>query len=120
MTLADCIAVLNEKRANELKLYVRAAESYANNNMKNPKIKPYNMTVDQIASIHIYTQEPIGIIPLYKSMNAVLRAEKRTAIKEYYPYIKLLLSALHLLPTSVEPLTVFRGCEFDQLTYEIF
>lgn len=54
----------------------------------------YAMTVDEVAAIHIYTQET----QLYQTLNATLAAQNHVAVKPFLPYIKLLLTALYKLP----------------------
>ena len=44
---------------------------------------------------------------LYEDLNKLLRDEDRQKLRPYFPYLKLLLSALDLLP-DVEA-TVYRG-----------
>jgi len=52
------------------------------------------LTVDERAAINAYTQES----PLYLSLNNALRARNRTKVVPFYPYLKLLLTALGKLP----------------------
>jgi hypothetical protein len=65
---------------------------------------PHSLTRDDIAAIHLYTQEN----PIYGAMNAALRAEDRHAVKLYWGYIKLLQSALFKLPKDITG-TLLRG-----------
>jgi hypothetical protein len=62
---------------------------------------------DEIAAIHIYTQET----PLYSRLNQLLRARDRAQLKPWLPYLKLLLTAVHRL-TPVSD-TLFRGVRLD-------
>ena len=61
------------------------------------------MSVDQAASIHLYTQES----EVYKEMNLRLRERDRVLLKPFFPYLKLLLSGLYKLPLINDPL--YRG-----------
>ena len=52
-----------------------------------------NLTEDEIASIVLYTQET-----LYRKLNLTLYERDRNKVKPYFPYIKLLNTALEKLP----------------------
>ena len=65
------------------------------------------LSTDQIASIHLYTQES----PFYGLINSKLRAADRKALVPLFPLLKLLLSALDLLPRHGK--TVYRGVASD-------
>ena len=52
------------------------------------------VTLDDVAAIHLYTQEN----PIYGTLNAALRSENRDTVKPYWGYIKLLQTALFKLP----------------------
>jgi hypothetical protein len=64
------------------------------------------LTVDEAAAIHLYTTNY-----LYKPLNASLRALTREKVKEYFAYLRLLLTALDKLPKSKKPL--YRGVALD-------
>lgn len=65
------------------------------------------LTKDEAASINIYTQES----PVYKVLNKLLLEEDRDSLKQWFPYLKLLLTALHKLPSC--PGTYFRSVPAD-------
>jgi len=69
-----------------------------------------DLSDEEVAAIHLYTQET----PLYAILNARLRAEEREGLKPFLPYVKLLLSALYKLP-PVSAL-VYRGVKKDLST----
>ena len=66
------------------------------------------LTLDQIAAIHLYTQQS----PIYSVLNAQLRNRDRNALKPVFPYLKLFLTALYSLP-PVSSVTVYRGIKKD-------
>ena len=66
------------------------------------------LTLDQIAAIHLYTQQS----PIYSVLNAQLRNRDRNALKPAFPYLKLFLTALYSLP-RVSSVTVYRGIKKD-------
>ncbi len=59
---------------------------------------------DEIAALHLYTQES----PLYPILNARLRDRNRERIRPLIPLVKLLLTALYKLP-AISGTTVYRG-----------
>ena len=61
------------------------------------------MSLDQAASIHLYTQES----EIYKELNLRLRERDRNLLKPFFPYLKLFLSGLYKLPLINDPL--YRG-----------
>ena len=68
---------------------------------------PHNLSQDEIAAIHLYTQET----PLYRVLNDRLRSEKRELLVPFFPYLKLLLRAMYKLP--VIKCSVYRGVTKD-------
>ena len=65
------------------------------------------MSVNEAASIHLYTQES----EIYKELNLRLRGRNRAELKPFFPYLKLLLSGLYKLPLINVPL--YRGVKQD-------
>ena len=61
------------------------------------------MTEQEIAAVHFYTQEG----PFYPALNAALRDADRAALKPFFPYLKLVITALHKLPRVRD--SVYRG-----------
>lgn len=66
----------------------------------------HGLSKDQSAAIYIYTME-WGESTLYRVLNKALRSENRKALKIWFPYLKLLDTALDKLPTVKE--AVWRG-----------
>ncbi|CAF4624078.1 unnamed protein product [Rotaria sp. Silwood2] len=67
-----------------------------------------NLSVDQSAAIILYTMEMDNEKEcVYHALNSTLRNEDRKTLKPWFLYLRLLLSALALLPTL--PVHVFRG-----------
>jgi len=60
------------------------------------------LTVDEAGSIHMYTGDS-----LYRKLNEVLRNPDRKAVKDYFAYLRLFLTALKRLAAGKVPL--FRG-----------
>lgn len=63
------------------------------------------LDIEEMAAIHLYTQNCI-----YKSLNAKLRSGDLKAAKVFFPYARLLLSALDKLP-GVKNKTLYRGID---------
>ena len=82
--------------------------------MKDFKYKDTLLSYDQIASIHLYTQETDTLCKdsFYAILNAVLRGENRSLIEPFCSYIFLLLSGARLCPPSTRK-TVNRGVKKD-------
>ena len=64
---------------------------------------PHGLTEQEIAAVHFYTQEG----PFYPALNAALRDADRAALKPFFPYLKLVITALHKLPRVRD--SVYRG-----------
>ena len=65
------------------------------------------MTDDQAAAIYLYTQDT----PVYRILNSALRERNRAVLLPFFPYLRLLLSALHCLPAL--SMHVYRGVRGD-------
>lgn len=66
------------------------------------------LTVNESAAIHLYTmqwEEPN--VSLYTQLNSILRSERRESLRLWFPYLKLVLTALFKLPSLRS--TVWRG-----------
>ncbi|CAF4005555.1 unnamed protein product [Rotaria magnacalcarata] len=70
----------------------------------------HGLTQDQSAAVYIYTME-WGDTALYGVLNKALRSENRRALKIWFPYLKLVDTALDKLPTIKE--VVWRGVPID-------
>ena len=55
------------------------------------------LTRDMGAAIYLYTMES----NFYRQVNKLLRVEDRTALKPFFPYLRLLLVALRRLPKEM-------------------
>ena len=62
----------------------------------------HGLTLCEIAAIHLYTQQAI-----YSQLNKMLRDRDRTKLLVYFPFLKLLLTALEKLPNYEG--VVYRG-----------
>ena len=65
------------------------------------------LALEQIAAIHLYTQNS----PFFLYLNIRMRDEKREVLQPYYAFIKLLLSGLNALPPVRE--MVYRAVKMD-------
>ena len=80
--------------------------------MENSKCPADNLTVDESAAIHLYTMDWLPEDTcLYFILNRTLRAENRRQLITWFPYMKLILTALWKIPSS--PRTVWRGIKAD-------
>ncbi|CAF3615832.1 unnamed protein product [Rotaria socialis] len=66
------------------------------------------LTVDESATIHLYTMQFQSGVSLYVILNHILRSEQRQDIKPWFPFLKLLMTALYKLP-SLPATTIWRG-----------
>jgi len=89
----------------DLDINVIAATDFAHNLLFNQK-DPYGLTEDEIGAINLYTQDCI-----YGILNQRLREADRKAIQPFFPYLKLLLTAINKLPKKES--TVWRGVKCD-------
>jgi len=67
------------------------------------------LTTDEAGAIHLYTTNF-----LYKMLNEALRSRDRQKAKQYFSYLRLLLTALDKLPSSDKML--YRGVALDLST----
>jgi NAD:arginine ADP-ribosyltransferase len=66
---------------------------------------PDGMTVDEAAALRFYTMKT----PFYSALNAALRLRDREKSKPFFPYLQLLLLAMHKLPKTTGSVALFRG-----------
>lgn len=81
---------------------------------KNKSQKPskHGLSVDEHASIRLYTMESKPREKsLYYVLNANLRSEDRSILKDWFLYLKLIITGLMKLPSS--PQQLFRGVKMD-------
>jgi hypothetical protein len=91
----------------DLSIYVRLALDQTSDQPSD------GLTVDESASIRLYTIEWNGPTQsLYWMLNHTLRKANREALRPYFKYLKLFLTALVKLP-SVPPQILWRGVAAD-------
>jgi hypothetical protein len=73
--------------------------------MKLKRQPELTLTLDEIAAIHLYTQQ----CDVYPKLNEGLRDRDREVIKPFLPYLRLLLQGLRKLPSCDHNKVVFRG-----------
>ena len=103
-----------EEVCKQIRLAALVAQSAADD-MKNFSHKDTLLTRDQLASVHLYTQETDstnGTDSLYAIMNGALRSEDRSKVKQMRMFICLLLHALRNCPKSNTKI-VYRGVAVD-------
>lgn len=66
------------------------------------------LSIDQVAAIRIYTMDSI-----YPALNKAMRDENRNRIKPFFPYLKLILPAIELLPKFGSGRPTWRGVRLD-------
>ena len=89
------------------KMRIKAAEMFARKIVCKPERNPHKLLSCFVVAIHLYTQE----WALYKELNACLRSRDRKKLLPFFPYLRLLLTALSCIPPSA--ITVFRGVKKD-------
>ena len=77
---------------------------YINQANENCKKNDSKLTLDESAAIYLYTMAT----PVHNKLNNVLRTGSPNELKKWFPYLKLLITALNRLP-SLTKLTVYRG-----------
>ena len=65
------------------------------------------LTQDESAAIYLYTMST----PFFSNLNTALRAENREALKPWFAFLKLFMTALKNLPSTWQ--TVWRGVNYD-------
>ena len=93
-----------ESQIDELPRFIKIANQYCHFPSE------HGLSKDQSASIYIYTME-WGNTSLYRVLNNALRSQNRQALRIWFPYLKLLDTALDKLPTVKEIL--WRGVPLD-------
>ena len=80
-----------------IKRYAKASQRFAQS-ITTTKPDPHGLTLDEIASLNLYTSQWSSGESLYVALNRVLRSENRGFLKRWFPYLKLVISALRKLP----------------------
>jgi hypothetical protein len=91
-------------RIDQLDRSIRAAKKYCHFPSE------HGLTHDESAALFLYTMEG-GDNSFYRVLNQALRSEDRPALKPWFPYLKLLDTALSKLPTVKG--SVWRGVHGD-------
>jgi hypothetical protein len=92
-------------KARNLHIKARASTASASASASAPTV---DLSIDEMAAIHLYTQET----PFHAAVNVLLRAERRALLQPLLPYLKLLIGALKRLPTQA-PCTLYRRSSVD-------
>ena len=101
--VTGAVECLTPSLPDDITPYLAASLIFALNRANDADITALSMSEDQIAAIHLCTQETV----LYRRVNEALRLRHREAAKPFFPFVKLLLSALHRLPLTTA--VVWRG-----------
>lgn len=106
LSLAEACAPLADLFHN-ISFYVQMALD------ETPAEPPDGLTIDESASIRLYTMEwEKPYYSLYSSLNHTLKTCPRDELRPYFKYLKLFLTAIVKLP-CVPPATVWRGVTKD-------
>ena len=109
LSLEDALKYASDRSAKlselDLSTAVYCADMHASNLVDEPGEL---LTRDEIAAIHLYTQDT----PFYTLLNGCLRERNRELIKPFIPLIKLILTGLYKLPI-ISGGVVFRGVKGD-------
>ncbi|CAF4064313.1 unnamed protein product, partial [Rotaria magnacalcarata] len=92
----DCPLMSLEEVVHPIRSLIGETEKLVYQAKHSCKEGPGELTLDEMASIYLYTmagQEK----SFYSVLNTILRSEERKAIKPWFPYLKLLMTALHKL-----------------------
>ena len=106
LSLAEACVPL-EDILHDMQFYVKMALD------ETPAVPPDGLTINESASIRLYTiewEKPHR--SLYSMLNYTLKTAPRPELQPYYKYLKLFLTALVKLP-CVPPTTVWRGVTKD-------
>jgi hypothetical protein len=84
---------------------IPSVEHYVAEAKKNCTKQSTELTLDESAAIYLYTMP----IPFFSKLNDNLRAKDRNALKPWFAFMKLLITALEKLPSLVS--TIWRGVD---------
>ena len=86
----------------------RKMDEYVNQAKANCKKNDAKLTDDESAAIYLYTMQT----SVHIKLNDALRTENRNELEKWFPYLRLLITALNKLP-SLPTTTVYRGVADD-------
>jgi len=93
VSLEEALIPVSSILGDDWKRYVNIPKKYCNHS-------EHGLTIDELAAIMLYTMEWGASEPsIYMILNATLRSEDRHKIKPWFSYLKLILTALHKLPS---------------------
>ena len=110
LCLSDAVARTGALDEASQKAVLYSAKQGAKRALKRAKEKgtpAASLSEDEAGAVHLYTLES----PLYKQMNQHLRRRDRSAFKPFFPFLRLLLTALQKLPRA--DVVVYRGVKID-------
>lgn len=93
--------------------YISSIEEQASIAKQRCQTLPDNdLSIDEAASIRLYTMHcKIEDQRFYTILNTTLRSEDRSLLQDWFPYLKLFISALLKIPSTRQE--VFRGVKLD-------
>jgi hypothetical protein len=102
-----------EEAVQPLVLFLPAVQSHVYSAKQNCTDPADGLTQDESAAIMLYTMswEPLDRC-LYHALNTTLRSADRQQLKPWFPYLKLLLTAIARLPTTASRI-IYRGIKLD-------
>ncbi len=106
LSMHDAIVWASDRDAEfgavNVRMNERCATSFARNKAGTA------LSADEIAAIHLYTQDG----PVFRILNARMRESNRHALKPFLPLVKLMLNGLYKLPCTTTAV-VYRGVKAD-------
>ena len=102
----DLLLTTLEGAIKSIVLYVPGVEVYADQAKKRCE-RNTELTPDESAAIYLYTMQT----SFHSKLNDALRTEDPEKIQPWFAYLKLLIAALHKLPSLA--ITVYRGVASD-------
>ena len=86
---------------------IAGAMDYVATAKKNCNKHSWGLTRNESAAIYLYTMAT----PFFSNLNTALRAENREALKPWFAFLNLFMTALRRLPSTQQ--TVWRGVNYD-------
>jgi hypothetical protein len=111
VSLKEAIKELYQRSDDSIRQYVKEIRQKIPEIMQRAENPKDGLTRDESAAIFLYTMQ-MSPKSLYTMLNSTLRTEKRDALKPWFSYLKLLITALCKLPPTGK-VTVHRGVKQD-------
>lgn len=117
VSLDEAIKQLYQRSDDSFRHVVKEIKQKVPGAMERAENPEDGLTPSEFAATFLYTMQCYPN-SLYGALNSALRSEKRDALKPWFHYLKLLLTALCKLPPTGK-ITVYRGVKLDlSIQYE--